>query len=544
LLTSKSLQGNKAGQDCNVANITPVAPNMKKITSARISQLIFLVIFLVLFLMTEYRGSDRLGVAVNAFFRADPLVAASTLLAVKGWVPFLLPGVLVIVLSAFLGRFFCGWLCPLGTVLDLVTGRIAKSAPLQWLKGRVKYWLLLPLLVASLFNLNLAGLLDPIAIMVRALTFFFHPLLGETARSGWVGLFRLLGERRDLLAPGYRLGKDYLLPFRETLYPLAFLSALIFVAIIWLERYETRNWCRNLCPLGTLLGFVARLSPFGREPAMLCADCRSCAELCPTSFDRELLQKEECILCMECQFHCPNQRVRFRFAGFSPAGGRPVMERRVFLGGLAGGFLLARLFRFREPSVQARLLRPPGVRNETEFLGKCVRCGECMKVCLRSALYPAFSQAGIEGLYSPLLIPRLGYCEYNCTLCGQVCPTGAIPDLPPERKKREVIGKAVFDKNHCIPFARRIDCIVCEEHCPIPRKAIRSELVTVTGFDGRRVDVKLPYVVEELCNGCGICENVCPLEGKSAVEVFAVKDKTPLQDVSEEKLHTPANPYY
>jgi ferredoxin len=219
------------------------------------------------------------------------------------------------------------------------------------------------------------------------------------------------------------------------------------------------------------------------------------------------------------------------------------MERRVFLGGLVGGFLLARLFRFRDPSAQARLLRPPGVRKEEEFLKKCVRCGECMKVCLRSALYPAFSQAGIEGLYTPLLVPRLGYCEYNCTLCGQVCPTGAIPDLPRETKKREVIGKAVFDKNHCIPFAKRIDCIVCEEHCPIPQKAIRSEVVTLTGFDGRPVKVKAPYVVDELCNGCGICENVCPLEGKAGVEVFAVKDRTPLREAGEGSASPETDPY-
>jgi polyferredoxin len=503
---------------------------MKKITVARICQLLFLTLFLILFLQTEYRGSDRIAVAVNAYFRADPLVAASTLLAGKGWQPLLFPGFLVLVLSAFLGRFFCGWLCPLGTVLDLVTGKIAKCAPVSCLKGSVKYWLLLPLLVASLFKLNLAGLLDPIAILVRALTFFLHPLLGETARSGWVGLYRLMGDRRDYLDPGYRLLRDYLLPYRETLYPLAFLSALIFILIIWLERYETRNWCRNLCPLGTLLGLASRLSPFSRVPERLCADCRACASLCPTSFDRELLQKEDCILCMECQLHCPNQRVAFRLSNIHPLAGGAVMERRVFLGSLAGGFLLSRLFRFRDPAVQARLLRPPGVRSEDEFLKKCVRCGECMKVCLRSALYPAFSQAGIEGFYTPLLIPRLGYCEYNCTLCGQVCPTGAIPDLPRERKRKEVIGKAVFDKNQCIPFAKRMDCIVCEEHCPIPQKAIRAEVKTLTGFDGRPVTVRLPYVVDELCNGCGICENVCPLEGKAAIEVFAVKDRTPLKE--------------
>jgi ferredoxin len=236
---------------------------------------------------------------------------------------------------------------------------------------------------------------------------------------------------------------------------------------------------------------------------------------------------DECILCLQCALNCPSQRVRFDFKGLWPEAG-PVMERRVLLGGLLAGFVLARPFRFREPEAQARMLRPPGVREEGEFLEKCVRCGECMKVCLRSALYPALLQAGPEALYTPVLMPRLGYCEYNCTLCGQVCPTGAIPDLAVEAKKREVIGKAVFDKNHCLPFAKRVDCIVCEEHCPIPQKAIRSELVELTGFQGEKLQVKQPYVVSELCNGCGICENVCPLEGKSAIEVFAVKDRAPL----------------
>jgi len=467
----------------------------------------------------------------------------STMLALKRWVPLLLPGLLVIVFSAVLGRFFCGWICPLGTVLDLVTGKIIKTAPLRWLKGSLKYWLLLPLLVSSLFNLNLAGLLDPIAILLRGLTFFFHPILGETFRSGWKWLYRLLGDHRDLLSPGYDLLKNYILPFRETLYPLAFTSALILLLIIFLERFESRNWCRNLCPLGTLLGLASRLSPFIRIPGKLCRDCRVCADLCPASFDRELLQKEECIRCLECSLHCPEQRVTFRFGRGAQESG-PIMERRVFLGGILGGVLLAKTFRFRDPAAQARFLRPPGVRSEEEFLKECVRCGECMKVCLRSALYPAFFQAGIEGVYTPLLIPRLGYCEYNCTLCGQVCPTGVIPELPPERKKLEVIGRAVFDKNHCIPFAKRMDCIVCEEHCPIPQKAIRAETVTMTGFSGEQVKVRLPYVVDELCNGCGICEYVCPLEGKAAIEVFALKDKTPLREgTTIEEPAADANPY-
>jgi len=513
-----------------------------RFTSARVSQLLFLLLFLVLFIETEYRGSDRISVAVNSFFRMDPLVALSTLLADKSFSILLLPGFLVALFTLVLGRFFCGWICPLGTVLDLVTGLIRKTAPLRFLQGNVKYWLLAPLLFAALFNVNLAGLLDPMAILVRALTFSLYPLFGDSVRQAWVGLYRLLGEGRDTLAPGYALLRDHLLPFRESFYPLAFLSLLLFLLILFLERYETRAWCRRLCPLGTLLGLLARFSPLGRAPERLCAGCGECRDHCPTSFDQELLQQEECIRCLECVLRCRLQQVKFGFRGFRGTG-HYLPQRRILLGGLVSGFLLARLFRFRSPEARARLLRPPGVRDEADFLKKCVRCGECMKVCLRNALYPALFQAGAEGLYTPFLVPRLGYCEYGCTLCGQVCPTGAIPDLPVDRKKREVIGKAVLDKDHCLPFAKRINCIVCEEHCPIPRKAIRAETESVTGADGTKFILRKPYVVDELCNGCGICEYVCPLEGKSAIEVFAVKDRSPLRDADGREAPSAADPY-
>ena len=338
-----------------------------KPTTARISQLIFLALFLVLFLMTEYRGSERIVAAVNGFFRANPLTAAITMLAAKQYLPLLLPGLLVLFLALFLGRFFCGWICPLGTILDLCTGKIRKRGPIRALQGSVKYWLLLPLLVASLFGLNLAGLLDPIALLLRALTFFFHPLFGETVRGGWKSLYGLAGDRRDLLDPAYHLLRDYILPFRETLYPLAFLSALLFFLIIYLERYEKRAWCRRLCPLGTLLGLVSRFGPLSRVPTRLCPDCQACREHCPTSFDQDLLQSEECILCMECTLKCPNKRVRFSFRNLRPERG-PVLGRRVFLGGILSGFVLAKTFRFRDPAAQAQMLRPPGVRSEDEFL--------------------------------------------------------------------------------------------------------------------------------------------------------------------------------
>ncbi|HOE16951.1 MAG TPA: 4Fe-4S binding protein [Syntrophorhabdaceae bacterium] len=498
-----------------------------KITSSRISQLIFLALFIILFVNTEYRGKDEISAAINSFFRANPLVTVSYILAVKAVAILLIPGIMMILASAILGRFFCGWICPLGTIIDLITGKIRKTAPLKFLKSRFKYYLLFTLLAAALFNVNIAGVFDPIAILVRALTFFLYPLLGYTARSGWAGLYSALGEKRDYLDPLFAFLRDYVLPFRETFYPLAFLSLIFFAGILFLERYEKRNWCKNLCPLGTLLGLTAKLSLFKRIPGKLCADCGKCKEVCPTGFDRDTLQKSDCILCMDCRLQCAFKRVAFPFKGIpsikrEKAGdSQPVMGRRVFMGSIVSGFFLSRVFTFQPPVQHERLLRPPGVKDEKDFLKKCVRCGECIKVCLRSALYPDYFKAGLYGVFMPVIIPRLGYCEYNCNLCGQVCPTGAIPNLPLEKKKKSVIGVAHLDKNHCLPYARKINCIVCEEHCPVPEKAIRFEVVEEKDHSGKTVTLKRPYVVEELCNGCGICENKCPLEGKSAIEVFA-----------------------
>jgi len=514
---------------------------MKRPSTARLSQYLFLALFAVLFIQTEYRGSDTINAAVNSFFRADPLVLISHLLATKSWAWLLLPAVLMTLATLVLGRFFCGWLCPLGTVLDLLTGRIAKTRPLGWLRGNLKYWLLLPLLTSSLFGLNLVGLFDPIALLLRGLSFFLYPIFGFAARQGWVGLYGLLGEQRDLLAPAYGLVRDYLLPFRDAFYPLGLLSAVLLLVIIGLERFETRNWCRNLCPLGTLLGLLARFAPFLRVPDRLCSDCRACQPHCPTGFQGGQLHKADCVLCMDCLTFCPHGRTRFVAGGGAAGKELAWPERRLLLGGVLVGAGLPAMLRFRRYDQQGRFLRPPGVREDSAFMAACVRCGGCMKVCLKNALYPAVLEGGLAGIYTPQLIPRLGYCEYNCTLCGQVCPTGAIPNLPVEQKKREVIGKAVFDKNHCLPFAQGVDCIVCEEHCPIPDKAIWSRKVAVRQEDGTIKMVQTPWVVEEICNGCGICEHVCPLETKAGIEVFRVKDRRPIEQQPAATAGLPMN---
>jgi ferredoxin len=151
-----------------------------------------------------------------------------------------------------------------------------------------------------------------------------------------------------------------------------------------------------------------------------------------------------------------------------------------------------------------------------------------MKVCPTNAIHPTFLEAGWEGIWSPILIMRIGYCEPSCTLCGQVCPTGAIKELTLEEKvgsdeiPANVIGTAFVDQGRCLPWAMATPCVVCEEWCPTSPKAIYTEKTTVKNRKGEMIEVQRPYVDPQLCTGCGACEYACPVADKAAIRVTSV----------------------
>jgi len=179
-----------------------------------------------------------------------------------------------------------------------------------------------------------------------------------------------------------------------------------------------------------------------------------------------------------------------------------------------------------------RLLRPPGSVDEQFFLSRCIHCGECMKVCPNNALHPAWTEAGLEGLWTPVLVPRIGYCEASCVLCSQVCPTGAIWEItakdkgwsgePAAASKQVRLGTAFYDRGRCLPWAMATDCIVCEEWCPTSPKAIYLRPAEVLDSAGNLKTVKQPYLDPARCVGCGACEYACPVQDHPAVYVTSV----------------------
>ena len=202
------------------------------------------------------------------------------------------------------------------------------------------------------------------------------------------------------------------------------------------------------------------------------------------------------------------------------------MGRRAVLGSLTAGISLPFLGRLdgRIHKVSnACLIRPPGALSEKEFLTVCQRCGLCMKVCPTNVINPTLAEAGMAGFWTPILIMTQGYCEYTCTLCGSVCPTGAVRQIS-GREKTEApirIGSAYIDRGRCLPWSGNGPCIVCEEHCPTSPKAVRLKEASVPDPTGKLKKVKLPYVDLKSCVGCGICEYKCPIKGRPAIRVIA-----------------------
>jgi ferredoxin len=166
------------------------------------------------------------------------------------------------------------------------------------------------------------------------------------------------------------------------------------------------------------------------------------------------------------------------------------------------------------------MIRPPGAAA-VDFGARCARCGACIRACPTQGLQPSLFEGGLQNLLTPRLVPRLGYCSFGCNACGQVCPTGAIPELDLVVKQHTTIGLASINRDRCLPWAYNTPCIVCEEACPVESKAIKLEEVTLINAQGESAILQRPQVDRTLCIGCGICEYQCPLGGESAIRVYA-----------------------
>lgn len=530
----------------------------------RASQVFFFGLFMFFLFQTGFRGSFaassdtpvRLPYPVEAFLLADPFVTAMTLGATHQVYRGLLWSVGLLAITLVFGRVFCGWICPFGTlhhffgwILPSRRGRGAARVEANKTHGyqRAKYYMMYAFLLASLAGSAIGGLFDPICVAVRAIglgvipgvQYITHRALGAAQDVPARPVQHLADRTQDVLAT--TVWQSHQFYFHQT-----WLIVGLLIAVLFMNRFIPRFWCRVLCPLGSFLGVFARFALFGMEKDhSKCTDCNLCLVNCQGADSPQggvKWRQDECHMCLNCENACPEDVIKFRFLPNRKSQiGKPDLQRRTLLATAATGAAFipaARIADSLDVNYHSKVIRPPGAVEERAFLERCIRCAECMKVCPNNALHPAMFEAGIEGLWTPILIARIGYCEHSCVLCGQVCPTGAIQKITEKEKLGQgvppvKIGTAFYDHGRCLPWSMQTPCIVCEEFCPTSPKAIWVEEVEAPVRDSKpgengeqpamkTVKLQRPHVDPSLCIGCGACEKVCPVQDQPAVYITSV----------------------
>jgi polyferredoxin len=490
----------------------------------------YLVLLLITVLIVDAHSLNLPTSLTDLPVSLDPLLVLTSILASRTILAGSIVALITVITTIVFGRAWCGWICPLGTTLDIfTTGHLSKKQ-----KGEhtvpeklrsAKYILLSVIILAALFgNLSLL-IFDPLTIYFRSITASLWPALdwGFTVAEKGLFHFSFLSSSIDKLETWLR---PAVFPYNPLYYRQAFAIFLFLVGIISLNLLSRRFWCRYLCPLGAFLGLISKFAIFRRQVDLDCKGCVLCAKACPTGTidpTRDYASDPaECTMCLECVPACPRNSVSFpaRLPDFSWKEYDP--KRREFLAtlGITAISLAVMKSKVGVPNDQPHVIFPPGSQKDV-LLAKCLRCSECIRACPTGGLQPSFLDSGIAGLWTPQLVSRIGYCDYSCNKCGQICPVQAIPPLELAEKRQTVLGKAFIDENRCIAWADHKDCIVCEEMCPLPEKAVYLQKARLLGTDLNEIEIQLPHVNRDLCIGCGICEYKCPAATEAAIRVYS-----------------------
>lgn len=516
---------------------------MRIVRARQISQLFFFLLFLWFCVVASVGETwwQLRGWPINWFLQLDPLVALGTVLTTRALYAGLLWALVTVVLTILLGRFFCSWACPFGTLHHFVSflgsrkkTLAEKAAGNRYHRAQsVKYVLLLFLLGAAAGEL-LAGFPDLLGLspgqswpgwvlfivfllvvlfltlrkvaakkarmaywvavcvavwMLLAWSWSGHSLIGASLQTGLLDPIPLIHRSVNLVILPLVDGGTHQLAVSQRHTQGAWLIGAVFLTAVLLNLSTPRFYCRFVCPLGALFGILSRYALWrvGKNQSE-CSQCARCEALCEGACDPSAkIRISECVLCMNCLDTCPEDLMGYRTTP-SELGEvvSPDLSRRDFVVSLLSGVAavpVTRLGGTLGANWSPTLIRPPGALMEEDFLKRCIKCGQCMRICPTNIIHPAHFQGGLEGFWTPTLDFRVGTsgCQYNCIACGHVCPTAAIRPITVDEKQGKNdfaqagpvrLGTAFVDRGRCLPWAMDKPCIVCQETCPVSPKAI------------------------------------------------------------------------
>ena len=430
--------------------------------------------------------------------------------------------VFVLLLTLVFGRVYCSIICPLGVMQDGFNfiARKVKKNRFGYVKEKkwLRYTVLAIFVILMVVGLNgVAILIAPYSAYGRIATNLLQPvyvwvnnlLAGMAERAGSYAFYEV-----DVwLKSGVSLA----------------VAAATLAVVGFLALRRGRTWCNTVCPVGTVLGLVSRVSIF--RPVIdedKCKNCHKCEQNCKAScidIEKHKIDYSRCVACMDCVDKCKFDALHYSGKRNNP---KPVAEeesvdasKRKFLATTAMVAAAASI-KAQEKKVDGGLavveekqiphrdvaLKPAGSMSIDNFNKRCTACHLCVSECPNHVLRPSEK---LLTLMQPEMSFEKGYCRLECTRCGEVCPTGAIHRVTREEKSAIHIGYAVLIPDNCLPYREGVSCGNCARHCP-------TDAIVMVARDGNEA-VKVPSVNEERCIGCGACEYLCPSRPFSAIYV-------------------------
>lgn len=440
------------------------------------------------------------------------------------FVPALLSGTfivfgLLLLLTFLFGRVYCSVICPLGILQDVVAWfarRINRKKRYSF--SREKKWLRYLVLAGVVAAFLLGGtvvlsLLDPYSAFGRIAVNVFRPV--------YMGI-------NNVGAAVFNYFDNYSL-YHTDIYVLSLFSLLAgivtFGVVAYLAYRYGRTYCNTICPVGTVLGVISRRSLWrvriDRDACVSCGLCeRKCKSSCIDSKGKTV-DGSRCVACYNCLTTCPKQALSYR-PFWKKAGTKACTTdagKRQFMAALAVGALAVAPRKTWAKGIAAiegnktyekqHPLSPPGAVSAEHLLRHCTACHLCVAKCPSKVLKPAFMDYGVGGMMQPKMDFEHGFCNFDCTVCTEVCPNGALLKLTKQEKHTLQVGRVVFVEENCIVYSQGTSCGACSEHCP-------TQAVSMQPYKN---GLTIPVVHPDICVGCGGCEYVCPVRPFRAIYI-------------------------